>query len=82
MRITIESTSEIVTLAKRDGRHEISIPARVWEGETESGIKVHCLVTRIAARDGQNLAQFESELREVKPPSVDALDCFPLRLIL
>ena len=40
MKITIESTSKIVSLN--------GIPARIWEGETENGIKVHCFISRIA----------------------------------
>lgn len=40
MKITIENTSKIVSLN--------GIPARIWEGETENGIKVHCFISRIA----------------------------------
>lgn len=39
MKITIESTDKIVYLN--------GIPARIWEGETASGICVHCFITRI-----------------------------------
>ncbi len=78
MKITIESTTAIVTI--NDG-----IQCRVWEGHTESGIKVEVLIPRIAARKGQDLSQFEAELQEQAPPSADALfplGAFPLRLIL
>lgn len=34
MKITVESTDKIVHL---DG-----VPARIWDGETSTGIKVHC----------------------------------------
>ncbi len=44
MKITIESTSKIVTVETRNG----PIQARVWQGETESGIPVHAFITRIA----------------------------------
>lgn len=44
MKITIESTSKIV--------HLNGIPARVWEGQTESGVLIHCYVTRVAVSTG------------------------------
>lgn len=37
MKITIESSNKIVELN--------GVPARIWEGQIESGIKVHCFVT-------------------------------------
>ncbi len=40
MKITVENTTKIVTLN--------GVPARIWEGFTESGIKCHCYITRIA----------------------------------
>jgi hypothetical protein len=84
MKITIESTSKIVD--QQVGR-EI-FPARVWQGETESGIPVQCFITRIAPEIPQSdpeidvlTAEFEQELkRQAAPrPSVKAI---PLRLIL
>src|SRR5208283_504827 len=42
MKITIENTT---ILAELNG-----VPARVWEGKTESGIPVICWITRIAVR--------------------------------
>jgi len=47
MIINIESTIKIVELN--------GAPARVWEGKTESGISVHCFITR----------------KECKPPSLE-----------
>jgi len=74
MKITIENTEKIVQLN--------NVPARVWEGETESGIKVHCFVTRIAVSDKeQNLEQFEKELMQQKAPS-EEIKTIPLRLVL
>ena len=74
MKITIENTKKIV--------HLNGVPARVWEGETDSGIKVHCFITRIAVSDKeQNLEQFEKELNQQKVPSEET-KTIPLRLVL
>ena len=77
MTITIHSTSKIVELQKDGG----TVPARVWEGVTQSGIKVSVLVTRIAAHQDADLTQFERELQEQRRPSAE-INCWPLRLIL
>lgn len=73
MKITIESTTEIVSVN--------GIDCRVWEGETASGIRVQALIPRIAALKTQNLAQFEMELQEQKPPAA-AERAFPLRMLI
>lgn len=82
MKITIESTSEIVILEHFEGSEVLSIPARVWEGATESGVRVVCLIARIAVKDDQDCTQFEKELLEIKPPTMEAVRAFPLRLVL
>lgn len=79
MKITIESTSKIVTL--RHGRTGEDLQARVWEGVSEGGVYVQCFIPRIAAKDGQDLTQFERELSEQKKPSVEA-EAIPLRFII
>ena len=74
MKITIENTSKIVQLN--------NVPARIWEGETDTGIKIHCFITRIAVSDKeQNLEQFEKELNQQKAPS-EEIKSIPMRLIL
>jgi hypothetical protein len=73
MKITIESTSKIVQLN--------DVKARVWEGETESGIKVHAFITRIACDKKADSVQFEKELLEQKAPSAD-IEAYPLKMIL
>ena len=78
MKITIESTDRII-LIEQGG---VSIPARMWEGKTDSGIEIFCLITRIAAGDGQDIFQFAKELQEQKPPSLDAVRVWPSRMIL
>ncbi len=82
MKITIESTNRILQIKTDSG----DVPARLWEGTTASGVKVECLITRIAARDNQDLSQFERELTEHRPPQYDQSawppQGIPLRLIL
>lgn len=74
MKITIESTSKIVELN--------DVPARIWEGETESGIKVHCFITRIACDKNEERAdEFRTELQEQKPPS-KGVDSYPLTMFI
>ena len=73
MKITIENTTRIVNAN--------GVDCRVWEGVSERGVKVQCLIPRISALAGQDLSQFEAELKETRPPSVDA-QAFPLRMIL
>lgn len=74
MRMTIESTSRIVEAS--------GVQCRVWEGETERGVKVIALIPRVAVKNGQDCSQFEEELQETKPPSADAVQVWPLRMIL
>jgi hypothetical protein len=73
MTITISSTTKMVELN--------GVPARVWEGETESGIKCHAFITRIGVARDLDASQFEAELKEQRtpPPEIEAI---PLRLIL
>lgn len=79
MKITIESTTRIVQIATESG--SAMVPCRVWEGETDSGIKVQVLVTRIAAAQSDDLSQFARELTECRAPSAD-VQAFPLRMII
>jgi hypothetical protein len=73
MKITIENTRKIVTVN--------DVPARIWEGFTESGIAVHCYITRIAVHKDEDQEQFERELLEQRLPSA-AIEGIPLRLVL
>jgi len=74
MKITIESPTKIT--------HLNNVPARIWEGTTESGIKVHCYITRIAIdKDEPRSAEFEKELQEQKVPSPE-IEAIPLRMII
>ena len=73
VKIQIESTTKIVNVN--------GVPARIWEGATESGIPVHCYVTRIAVPNDADHAEFERELQEHAAPSTD-VQAIPLSLIL
>ena len=73
MKITIESTSKVVTLN--------GVDARIWEGHTASGIPVHCFITRIGVARDQDTKQFESELEEMKAPSAEVAS-YSMRMIL
>lgn len=82
MKITIESTTKIVTVSQRSSSAmESGIQCRVWEGVTERGVKVQCLIPRIAALKDQDLAQFEAELQEQSAPT-SGVQAFPLLMII
>lgn len=74
MRITVESTTKTVELN--------GVPARVWEGTTESGIAVYCYITRVAVHVDDDQAEFEAELYTHRAPRNADIDAIPNRLIL
>jgi hypothetical protein len=69
----IESTTKVVDVN--------GVPARVWEGHTERGVSVIAFVTRVAAERTEDLAEFERDLAEQRPPSA-AVEAWPARMIL
>lgn len=74
MKAKIESTQKIIEFN--------GVPARVWEGETDSGIKCHFYITRVSINaDETRTAEFEQELKQQKPPSAEVRS-IPLRMIL
>lgn len=84
MKITIESTAKIVMLVQG----ESEIQARVWQGETASGIPVQVFITRIAPeipkthpRIDELTLEFERELRRQADPRI-TVDAIPLRMII
>lgn len=78
MTVTLTSTTKIIELVTPAG----TVPARVWEGVTESGIPVHAMITRLAVEKTADAAQFERELLECREPTrlVDA--SYPTRIVL
>jgi hypothetical protein len=77
MKVELESTTKIVRLIV-DGRE---VPARIWEGRTESGIPCHAYITRIAVADNLDASEFERELVEHRR-ATPAVDAIPTRLII
>ena len=73
MTITIHNTTRIVRVN--------DVPARIWEGHTESGIPVHCYITLIAVHEENDLSQFEAELQEMQPPTA-VVEEISLRMVL
>jgi len=78
MKVTLESTDKIVKLVTSGGE----IPARVWEGTTDSGIPCHAFITRIAVDQEAATDQFQRELLETRHPSPAVDAAYPLRMIL
>lgn len=80
MRVTAISTNQMATI--RASNESEAIPARVWEAETESGIKCLLYVTRVVAHKGTDQSEFEKELTECSPPTEETWKAIPLRMIL
>lgn len=82
MRVQLESTSKLINLIPRRG--EQGVPARVWEGVTQDGVKVHAFITRVAIAKEEMESEHEKfrlDLQECREPSAEVLE-YPLRLIL
>lgn len=79
MTVTVHSTARIILITDEQGNPLTE--ARVWEGETASGIKIQMLVPRIAAHKDEDLSQFEQELQEQQPPTA-YVQAWPLRMVL
>lgn len=65
MKLTIESTSQIVEI---NGG-----PGRVWIGRTEGGVECFVVVAAIAVRHDADQAEFERDLYEREPLGVAAI---------
>lgn len=77
MHVTLHPTTKVVEIVIGG----VLVPARIWEGETGTGIKCHAYVTRIAAKADDDQEEFELELKEERAPTADVA-AIPLRLIL
>lgn len=73
MRVTLQSTTKTVTLN--------GVPARIWEGKTDSGIACHAYITRIAVDLMEDSSEFDRELQEHRAPSPE-IEAISLSLFL
>lgn len=73
MKISLESTDQVVSLN--------GVPARVWQGTTESGVSVQAFITRIAI-EASHEAACEQVARELEETSVPAAVQWPQFMIL
>jgi hypothetical protein len=73
MTVTIHSTTKIV--------HLNGVPCRVWEGQTERGIPIHCFISRIAVEVGLDSSELNAELQEQARPSAE-IAALPPRMVI
>jgi hypothetical protein len=73
VRVNLVSTSRVIDVN--------GVPARVWQGRTESGIEVTALITRISVERTEDTTEFEAELQECVQASTH-VDAWPDRLVL
>jgi hypothetical protein len=71
MIIILQNTDKIVDVN--------GIQSRLWQGKTDSGIQVTCLIIRIAVNMEADQTEFDRELIECRAPSPDADQAFPAR---
>lgn len=74
MKIILQNTERIVDVN--------GIKSRLWEGVTEKGILIHCLIIRIAVNSESNHTEFEKELLSCSPPSAAGQAAFPVHLVV
>ena len=78
MKLTLESTTKILELRLPSGA---VVPARVWQGRTDSGIEVHAYITRVAVHNEKDTTEFARELVEQTAPRPE-IAALPARLVL
>lgn len=89
MKVTLHSTSKVLEIVPEGyiagGRsNPMPIKARLWEGQTESGVAVHCFMVRIAHDESLPPAQqqeFSQQLESHEAPTVTP-KAYDLRLFL
>lgn len=80
MKLLIESTDRIVQLEQAGS---VTVPARIWEGTTERGVRCLVFITRVAVREDQDTAEFERDLTETPPPkAAPDVQSWPARMVL
>ena len=81
MRITLESTGFFTKVKQAHAAEDSAVECRMWQGETESGTPICCLIARIAVNSAHNQEEFERDLLEQSAPVIMP-DAFPLRMVL
>jgi hypothetical protein len=74
MLIILKNTDKIIDVN--------GIKSRLWEGKTDTGIFISCLIIRIAVNAKADQTEFDQELIECRPPSPEADRAFPVRLVV
>ena len=70
MNITIHNTTKIVMVD--------NVKCRLWEGKSSQGIKITAFIAVLAINNNETRTlEFEKELKELKPPSVDKCVTYP-----
>jgi hypothetical protein len=81
LKATIVSTDRIVDSVPAPGGPR-SVPARVWEGVTEGGVKFIAYITAVQVAKGESNLVFERELTEHKRPTPFTERAIDMRHIL
>jgi hypothetical protein len=74
MKVQMESTDLIGEVN--------GVPARIWEGVTESGVPFMAFVTRVMVHKDHSQTEFDSEVRASPPPQQATVHPIPLRLVI
>jgi len=77
MKLILEPTKKVIELVING----VAVPARIWEGHTENGVRCHAYITRVAVASSENSSEFDQELEEQRAPT-PAVQAIPLRMIL
>lgn len=80
LRLFLEPTGKKIVVVGPDGE----VPARIWQGTTDRGVKVAVAITRLAVDKREDQVDFEAELDRVPFAMAGrtAIESFDLRMIL
>jgi hypothetical protein len=79
MKATITSTSAVVEMNDNAGR---PFNARVWEGETEGGVRFTAYIAVVQAHKDDDNSVFVRELTEHSTPRADTQRAIDMRFII
>lgn len=79
MRATITSTSAITEMKDPEGR---PYACRVWEGETEGGVKFTAYIGMVQINRQDDNSEFVRDLSESTPPRADTLRAMDMRFFI